>query len=334
MKAKGTLASLATAAGLLLIVAFTVLKLPTLSFAGYGVTERAAGFYTVVDENNQPLLETGWLVYQGDQFITADDRCYQVTRVSGDTAYASPADFASVAGIEEPDSWIAVPAQTGQKLIGMYHTHSDESYTPPSGRASRPGKGDIFAVGDAFTAALQAEGFAVQHDKTPHDPHDSAAYKRSRRTAAKLFKQGPYALFDVHRDSAPAKAYRTTVNGQTAAKVMMVIGRQNPKRSVNIAVARSLKAAADKKYPGLVRAIFMGRGAYNQDLDAQAILFEFGTEKQPLEEAKRSTAYIADVVAEVFGATPPTAAPAPTPAPTAPLLPKLFGFGNYTAPQN
>jgi stage II sporulation protein P len=201
----------------------------------------------------------------------------------------------------------------------MYHTHSDESYSPTSGASSKPGKGDIFAVGDAFTAALQQKGFAVSHDKTPHDPHDAGAYKRSRRTATKLFQQQPFALFDVHRDSAPGQAYSITIDGKAAQKVMIVIGRQNPKMSANLGVARTIKATADKKYPNLIRAIFMAKGGYNQDLDSQAILFEFGSDKLPLEQAKRSTAYIADAVAATFGV-----APAPTPAPAPAPVPKLF----------
>jgi len=332
MKKKQILTGLVSAVGVIGLVSFIILKLPAINLAGYGVSERSAGYYTIVDENNVPLLETGILVTKGDQFINADNQFYEITGVAGNIAYARSADIATLT------DWTTESAQTtgalvaaapGQTTVGIYHTHSDESYTPTSGRSSKVGKGDIFAVGDSLTQAMQQKGFAVLHDTTAHDPHDAGAYKRSRRTATSLLKQQASILIDVHRDSAPAKAYTTELNGKDAAKVTIVIGRQNPKRSANLAVARSIKDAADKQYPGLFRAIFMARGSYNQDLGTQALLLEFGTDKQPLEAPQRSTAAVAEVLATVFGATAPAA-----PAPATPLPGLPGGTGNYVAPQN
>lgn len=337
MKRKQLLSGLVTAIGVIGLVSFIVLKMPAYNLAGYGMTERTdGGYYTIVDENNVPLLETGILVTKGDEFINWDDQFYEVTRVAGDIAYARSADLAAVTG--EAEGWesagalpvgVAVAAP-GQPVVGIYHTHSDESYNPTSGRSSKPGKGDIFAVGGSLAQAMEQKGFNVIHDKSAHDPHDAAAYKRSRRTAASLIKQQASILIDVHRDSAPVKAYATKLNGQGASKVTLVVGRQNPKRSANLAVARSIKAAADKKYPGLFRAIFMARSSYNQDLGSQVILLEFGTNKQPLEAPQRSTAAVADVLASVFGAAPAPAAPAPP----AQLPGAPGGTGNYVAPQD
>lgn len=333
MKGKRILTGLLSALCVVGLISFIILKMPAYNLAGYGMTERLSGYFTIVDENYVPLLETGLLVTKGDQFISEDNQFYEITRIAGDTAYARSADIAALT--REGDDWEAAgalpagvaAAAAGKTVVGIYHTHSDESYRPTSGRSSKPGQGDVFAVGASLTQALEQKGYTVVHDKSAHDPHDAGAYKRSRRTAANLLKQQASILIDVHRDSAPAKAYTTEVNGKDAAKVTLVIGRQNPKKPANLSVARDIKAAADKKYPGLFRAIFMARGSYNQDLGTQALLLEFGTDKQPVEAPQRSAAAVADVLAAVFGT------PSPAPAPAAPLPGLPGGKGNYVAPQ-
>ena len=63
-----------------------------------------------------------------------------------------------------------------------------------------------------------------------------------------LLKDGPTAAFDVHQDSAPAEAYLTYITGVESAKVMIVIGRQNPNMNANMAFAERVKKRADEMY--------------------------------------------------------------------------------------
>ena len=104
----------------------------------------------------------------------------------------------------------------------------------------------------------------------------------------------------MHRDSAPAQAYITTVNGVETARVMMVVGRSNPNMKTNLNYAKTIKAQADNLYPGLVRGIFMGKGDYNQDLYPTAMLFEVGTEKIPLSLAENAARCLGDVITQVM----------------------------------
>ena len=263
--------------------------------------ELLSGYMTVMDEQGIIVLQTGHEVHLGDQYIAEDDTLYEITEVEGAIARCRAIEKVSA---QAPDDAIFVqapPPNTPKPKIAIYHTHTDESYTPTDGRPSQTGKGSIMLVGDAFERRLTELGYQVIHSKTLHDPHDANAYHRSRRTVMKLLQQQPIALFDLHRDSAPLKVYSTTINGQAVCKLMLVVGRQNQNQKTTLDFARSIKRATDAKYRGLIRGIFIAHGNYNQDLSPRAILVEVGTEQNSRDAAERSITLFANVVPSFLG---------------------------------
>jgi len=199
----------------------------------------------------------------------------------------------------------AEPVQAPQRVVGIYHTHSDESYEPSQGAASVEGKGGVFAVGASLAARLKEKGITPVHDMSVYLPHDGRAYERSRRGAVALAASRPLALLDVHRDSGPAEEYLRNIGGQPTSQVMIVIGRQNPQASANSSFAERLKAAADNMYPGLVRGILYVSGKFNQDVHPRNLLIEVGTEKVTQEQAQRGAALLADAIPVAAGAVGP-----------------------------
>jgi stage II sporulation protein P len=196
---------------------------------------------------------------------------------------------------------LALPAQAPAEapttpLISIYHTHNDESYIPTDGKATTPGKGSIMTVGDVFATKLGELGYRTNHNKTLHEPHDANAYQRSRRTFVKLLSEQPTALFDLHRDSAPLQSYITRIKGEDVAKLVLVVGRENQNFNTTQSYAKQIKAAADSKYKGLIRGIFIAHGNYNQDIMPRSMLVEVGTEHNSLDTAKKSIAYFAETV--------------------------------------
>lgn len=267
-------------------------------------------YYTVRDEKGVTIFQTGLAVHIDDRYISENNVEYVIIKIDGMNARATIVQKQEEAS-QNINSEKAQPVSAfGQTVpvqavkashVVIYHTHSDESYIPNAGKASQPGKGGVFNVGSVLTETLKNAGVSVTHSWESHGPHDINAYHRSRRTAAQLLKEQPDAIYDIHRDSAPVKAYYTTVNGTDSSRVMMVVGRSNPNMKTNLDYARRIKARADNLYPGLVRGIFMGRGSYNQDLYPTAMLFEIGTDQISQDLAENAARCLGDVLIRELG---------------------------------
>jgi stage II sporulation protein P len=268
-------------------------------------------YYTIRDEKGMTLFQTGLAVQIDDRYISENNVEYIVIKVNGKNASAAivqkqaglPPESNTSAAVQAPgiNQAVSVLAAKATHVV-LYHSHDDESYIPTSGTASKPGKGDIFNVGDALADTLKNAGVSVTHSRAAHDPHDINAYHRSRRTLTQLLKEQPDAAYDIHRDSAPASAYSTTINGTATSRVMMVVGRSNPNMKTTLAYAKRIKSRADALYPGLIRGIFIGHGDYNQDLYPTALLFEIGTEKISLDLAENGARCLGDVLIRELGA--------------------------------
>jgi stage II sporulation protein P len=261
--------------------------------------------YSLYSEDGEFLTVRAARMYVDDEYIAGDNRHFQITRVDDATCTA----YGKYLGIEEAEAvtldeaqaaFAALAATTGTKTIAMYSTHSDESYVPTDGTASKLKNAGIYDVGESFKKALEGKGINVTYSQKTFFPHDTGAYSRSRSTAEELLKKSPDALFDIHRDAVPASQYDTKVGGTEMSKVRLFVGKRNQNSDANKSFAKTIKATADKKYPGLVKDIYMGKGNYNQELYPKALLFEFGTHEIDKDLVLTSTKYMADVVNTVL----------------------------------
>lgn len=281
--------------------ALAALALALLLSAPAGAETDGDCLYTLIGPDGAALTQRAGRMYVGDEYIAGDDGWYRVTSVD-DAAQTATAEYLGSAAEDLPAfSAIAESAKRdGKKLVAMYSTHSDESYLPEDGTASKWKGAGIYDVGDSLKKALEARGIQAVYSKETFLPHDADAYNRSRRTAEELLKQGPDALLDIHRDAVPAEQYETEVDGEDISKVRLFVGRNNQNAAENRAFAKQIKAAADKQYPGLIKDIFIGKGNYNQELYPHALLLEFGTHEIEKEKAMEAADYLADVLDNVL----------------------------------
>lgn len=257
-------------------------------------------YYTLYDEDNNILLRTGIVIHVGDKFIDHNNIHYVVFEVDPENykAYARRlnddeitkptfSDFAQLEGADE-------------QRIGLYYTHSGESYVPTDGYAQTDQRrGGIYAVGEVFASALGEFDIEVINDRTTHFPY-SGSYRRSRRTASRLLERDLDAIFDIHRDATPVDAYLEEIEGEQVTQILIVVGNQNPARSVNEEFAWQLKAVADEEIPNLVKGIFYARGGYNQDLHPRSLLLEIGAHTNRREHAERGAELFASIVAQTL----------------------------------
>ena len=271
----------------------------------------AGEYFTLVDENNNVIHQTGMRVNIGDEYISADNARYKVMEIKGDVAicnYQGEERMPVVDYDSKTQAWVfrgqEVPALSGkqQATIAVYHTHSDESYVPSDGTESREGNGGIYDVGQAFVDELKSLGYQVEYNKDNHNPHDINAYNRSRRTAVSLIKkENPEVIVDVHRDAVPPDVYQAEVEGREVTKIKLVVGKQNPNMKTNLEFAKKIKAVMDKQSPGLSNGIFIGKGDYNQDLSPRAILIEVGAHTNDKKSAQEGVKLFASTLQAVMG---------------------------------
>lgn len=266
-------------------------------------------YYTVYTDSGEVLFTFAGEMEKGDEYISADNQQYTIQSVDTNAKKAmavhNGAQQMPNVNWMETSAAIVVSANgegKSDRLIAMYSTHSDESYKPTDGTESAEnGKGGIYDVSEALKKALEDKGIQVELDETIHVPHDSGAYRRSRQTAIELLKKQPDAIIDIHRDGIPdPKEYTVSINGEDASKVRLLVGRSNQNASANKQFALEMKAVADKKYPELIKDIFIGKGAYNQDLMSNAILLEFGTYTMDKDRAINSAYLMSNVITDTL----------------------------------
>lgn len=291
----------------------TLFALIVLTAPGYTHERTDGGYFTIVDESGNAVYLTGRAVDIGDQFLTEQNKRYEVVSIEGDTAHAKFIGSVNLSLYEQQPRQSPLAALLAPKIanaqqkgkVAIYHTHTDESYVPTDGVESKLGAGSIMKVGASFAESLEAKGIEAVHSNAKHDPHDNMAYERSRRTAMNLVKQQPSAIFDIHRDAVPPQVYGTKIDGQDVSKVQLVVGKYGPTGKQIEDYALKIKAAADKQHPGLVKGIFFAKGGdYNQDLMPRSMLLEVGAHTNSLDSAERGIALFADVIPAVIGAAP------------------------------
>lgn len=266
---------------------------------------------SIYDGSGNLISMAGRNVARGDCIIKADGKSYEVEKVSSHRATARYKGVdKNLLAYNEFYSKHEVPAMTvAQKQnnkVGIYHTHSAESYVPSDGSESKPFSGGIYQVGQTLVNKLRQERINVEYDKSPHDPQDNNAYQRSRSTAVRLVKNGSLALVDVHRDGIPdPNYYSKNISNEDVAQLRLVVGRQNPNMQANLDFARKMMAYTNKVNPDIVKEIFMGQGVYNQDLSPTAILVEAGTHTNTKEQAEKGIALFAEGIPAVLGITTP-----------------------------
>ena len=276
----------------LLACLFVLMLAPALALGGEETV------WTLMTEDGQRLTAICYEPETGDRYLSADNTLYEIIRVEGDTAVARSQGTLALPDISwlEEDAALPVSAAAGRR-IALYCTHSDESYKPSDGTYSDPERGSIYQVAAALADALEEKGATCEVSDALHYPHDAGAYRRSRQTAVQLLKSGPDALLDIHRDGIPdPEEYTVTIGGRQASKVRLLVGRGNQNMEVNKDFALTVKAVADRVYPGLIKDIYMGKGTYNQDLAPHSLLLECGTYTLSRDRVLVSMPMMADVL--------------------------------------
>ena len=196
---------------------------------------------------------------------------------------------------------------TEEPLFYIYNTHSSEEYSYT--------KNDVYnIVPNVKTASyileeeLKKLGISsfVESENTidilnSKNMAYSMAYEVSRdllETRRSEYDTITYFI-DLHRDSVKREATTTTIDGVSYAKVMFLLGLENPNYQENKKVLTKLNDYLNENYKGLSRGIYEKQGSgvngvYNQDISPNVILIEVGGVDNTIEEVSNSLKVIAN----------------------------------------
>jgi stage II sporulation protein P len=205
----------------------------------------------------------------------------------------------------------------------IVHTHTTESfasadtgYYDPDYPTRNPDKSkSVVAVGNKIAQALEKNGIGVVHDTTYHDyPSYSNAYAKALASIQKDLKKYPSikVILDIHRDaiqySDGSRAKPTAVvDGKKAAQVMIISACNEPGSSLpvpdwqwNYRFALRIQQAMMNTYPTLARPLNLAPMRYNMHASHGALLIEFGTDVNTLEEVTYSGQLFGQVLSKVL----------------------------------
>lgn len=207
-------------------------------------------------------------------------------------------------------------ASDGPKVL-IYHTHSQEMFADST---SGDPADSIVGVGEYLTQLLNARGIETIHDTGVYDIINgkldrSNAYEYAGEAVSRILEENPSieVLIDLHRDGvAEGTRLVTEINGKPTAKIMFFNGLSrsrtngdisylaNPYIQDNLAFSLQMQIAAEEKYPGFTRHIYLRAYRYNMHLMPKSLLVEAGAQTNTVEEMMNAMEVLSEMLYDVL----------------------------------
>lgn len=204
-----------------------------------------------------------------------------------------------------------VYGENKEPLVYIYNSHQKEAY-------SREYLEEHNIIPDVLMASnmlkdklenIGIKSIVEQNDITAYmkenNLNHAGSYKASRYflTSAINNYSDAKLYIDLHRDAVTHSASTTTIDNKPCAKVLFVIGLENPNYQENLNIVTKLNNIILEKYSSLTRGIMKKKGSgvngiYNQDLNSNVILIEIGGNENNIEEVNNTLDLIAIVIGE------------------------------------
>lgn len=111
----------------------------------------------------------------------------------------------------------------------------------------------------------------------------ASSYKATRIFLEDIIKTHSSLKYfiDIHRDSLAKDRTTITINNRNYAKLIFLLGLENPKYNENLEFIEKINNKINEYYPGLSKGIYKKEGpgvngVYNQDFSNRTILIEVG----------------------------------------------------------
>ncbi len=210
---------------------------------------------------------------------------------------------------------------TQEPQVLIYHTHATESFCPFDTEIydtrynwrSTDNNNNMVAVGAVMAQTLREHGIGVIQDTSQHDyPSYDGSYANSYRAVKDYLARYPTikVVLDLHRDAIERDGkviVKPTLeaNGQKYAQLMVISNCDDgsgliPNWRENLRLAAAFSDKLELNTPGITRPLMFSYRKYNQQLSTGALLLEFGSHANTLEEAKHTAVLSGDALAQLL----------------------------------
>lgn len=193
--------------------------------------------------------------------------------------------------------------------VYIYNTHQTESY---SMKTLEPYNitPSVMMASYLMKEHFQKEGIETIVEETNISDYMkeqgyqyAESYVASRTFVESILKKYPdlKLIIDLHRDAIPHDSSTITIGEKNYAKVLFIVGMNNPNYQANLSLAQSLSDLINQSYPKLSRGIMSKSGSnvnglYNQDLNGNMILLELGANENTIDEVQNTVEAIVPII--------------------------------------
>ena len=112
-------------------------------------------------------------------------------------------------------------------------------------------------------------------------------------------------FIDIHRYSIKYDYSTIKINDLMYAKVMFVVGLENPNYQSNLDLMNKINDKLNQAYPGLSRGVIKKEGpnvngVYNQDISPNSILIEVGGYENKIDEVYNTINILGEIIGEII----------------------------------
>lgn len=186
--------------------------------------------------------------------------------------------------------------------VYIYNSHQGEKYVG----------GNVIEAGRLLKEKLESNGIPTIFEESDildfmrvNNLNHNQSYIASSYYIKETLKNNPdlKLIIDFHRDSVSKDLSTININGKNYSKVLFVVGLENENYKVNLDLAITINNIINNKYQGLSKGILKKEGpgvngVYNQDINGNMVLLEFGGEENTFEEVSNTIDLMTEVIKE------------------------------------
>ena len=190
-----------------------------------------------------------------------------------------------------------------EPVIYIYNTHQTEEYVDYSVYEAAKKLNDMLNKNSYYTSYFEEQSIKVFLEQ--NDMKYYKSYTASRKYLGEAIIKYPSLtyFFDIHRDSVLKNKSTLSYNDKSYAKVLFVVGTDNPNNQINYENANKLNELIKSKVPNISRGIAKHggkgyNGVYNQDVSENTFLIEIGGKENTKEEVENTINIIYEAILE------------------------------------